>query len=102
MTIATSYEGIVAKHLADQGIDASVVHLDGAVETAIELGRRGDHRGRRRDRHLAAQRGSRGHRRADPEVGGRRYPPHRRAEATSRRCSSSCAASRAYWWPAAT
>src|SRR5690242_8720102 len=38
MTIATSYEGSVAKHLADQGIDASVVHLDGAVETAIELG----------------------------------------------------------------
>jgi ATP phosphoribosyltransferase len=38
MTIATSYEGIVAKHLADHGIDASVVHLDGAVETAIELG----------------------------------------------------------------
>ncbi|MEU2165584.1 ATP phosphoribosyltransferase [Streptomyces chengbuensis] len=38
LTIATSYEGIVAKHLADKGIDASVVHLDGAVETAIELG----------------------------------------------------------------
>ncbi|MDH2392778.1 ATP phosphoribosyltransferase [Streptomyces sp. HNM0663] len=38
MTIATSYEGVVAKHLADQGIEASVVHLDGAVETAIELG----------------------------------------------------------------
>ncbi|GAB3182751.1 ATP phosphoribosyltransferase [Streptomyces incanus] len=37
-TVATSYEGIVARHLADQGIDASVVHLDGAVETAIELG----------------------------------------------------------------
>ncbi|MFF1545612.1 ATP phosphoribosyltransferase [Streptomyces sp. NPDC058291] len=37
-TIATSYEGIVAKHLAEQGVDASVVHLDGAVETAIELG----------------------------------------------------------------
>ncbi|MGW4732261.1 ATP phosphoribosyltransferase [Streptomyces shenzhenensis] len=37
-TVATSYEGIVAKHLADQGVDASVVHLDGAVETAIELG----------------------------------------------------------------
>jgi ATP phosphoribosyltransferase len=37
-TIATSYEGIVAGHLADHGIDASVVHLDGAVETAIELG----------------------------------------------------------------
>jgi ATP phosphoribosyltransferase len=38
MTIATSYEGIVAKHLADNGVDAAVVHLDGAVETAIELG----------------------------------------------------------------
>ncbi|WP_434587977.1 ATP phosphoribosyltransferase [Streptomyces sp. A5-4] len=38
MTVATSYEGIVAKHLADNGIDAAVVHLDGAVETAIELG----------------------------------------------------------------
>ncbi|MGI5351073.1 ATP phosphoribosyltransferase [Streptomyces sp. CA-250714] len=38
LTVATSYEGIVAKHLADKGIDASVVHLDGAVETAIELG----------------------------------------------------------------
>ncbi|MFF5188915.1 ATP phosphoribosyltransferase [Streptomyces sp. NPDC000345] len=37
-TVATSYEGIVAKHLAEQGVDASVVHLDGAVETAIELG----------------------------------------------------------------
>ena len=38
MTVATSYEGIVARHLADNGVDASVVHLDGAVETAIELG----------------------------------------------------------------
>ncbi|MDX2675999.1 ATP phosphoribosyltransferase [Streptomyces soliscabiei] len=37
-TVATSYEGIVAGHLAEQGIDAAVVHLDGAVETAIELG----------------------------------------------------------------
>ncbi|MEV0114353.1 ATP phosphoribosyltransferase [Streptomyces sp. NPDC050844] len=37
-TVATSYEGIVAKHLADNGVAASVVHLDGAVETAIELG----------------------------------------------------------------
>ncbi|GGP47989.1 ATP phosphoribosyltransferase [Streptomyces melanogenes] len=37
-TIATSYEGIVAKHLAESGVEASVVHLDGAVETAIELG----------------------------------------------------------------
>ncbi|GGZ25093.1 ATP phosphoribosyltransferase [Streptomyces nitrosporeus] len=38
MTIATSYEGIVEKHLAEAGVDASVVHLDGAVETAVELG----------------------------------------------------------------
>ncbi|WP_328559376.1 ATP phosphoribosyltransferase [Streptomyces coelicoflavus] len=37
-TVATSYEGIVAAHLADRDVDASVVHLDGAVETAIELG----------------------------------------------------------------
>ena len=37
-TVATSYEGIVEGHLADNGVDASVVHLDGAVETAIELG----------------------------------------------------------------
>ncbi|MFM9367544.1 ATP phosphoribosyltransferase [Streptomyces sp. Da 82-17] len=37
-TIATSYEGIVARHLEERGVEASVVHLDGAVETAIELG----------------------------------------------------------------
>ncbi|MET7285941.1 ATP phosphoribosyltransferase [Streptomyces sp. NPDC005573] len=37
-TVATSYEGIVAGHLAERGVDAAVVHLDGAVETAIELG----------------------------------------------------------------
>ncbi|WP_329130057.1 ATP phosphoribosyltransferase [Streptomyces sp. NBC_01476] len=38
MTVATSYEGVVEKHLADNGVAASVVHLDGAVETAIQLG----------------------------------------------------------------
>ncbi|MGD6746775.1 ATP phosphoribosyltransferase [Streptomyces sp. BH106] len=37
-TIATSYEGIVGKYLAERGVEANVVHLDGAVETAIELG----------------------------------------------------------------
>ncbi|MET9223048.1 ATP phosphoribosyltransferase [Streptomyces sp. NPDC088197] len=37
-TVATSYEVVVEKHLADNGIEASVVHLDGAVETAIQLG----------------------------------------------------------------
>ncbi|GGO82188.1 ATP phosphoribosyltransferase [Wenjunlia tyrosinilytica] len=38
MTVATSFSGLVAKHLADNGVDASVVRLDGAVETAIKLG----------------------------------------------------------------
>ncbi len=38
MTVATSFSGLVTKHLADQGVDASVVRLDGAVETAIQLG----------------------------------------------------------------
>jgi len=36
--IATSFAGLVRKDLADKGIDASVVHLDGAVETAVTLG----------------------------------------------------------------
>jgi ATP phosphoribosyltransferase len=36
--VATSYQGLVEKHLAGQGISAEVVRLDGAVETAITLG----------------------------------------------------------------
>jgi ATP phosphoribosyltransferase len=36
--IASSYPGLVAKHLADQGVDAEVTRLDGAVETAVRLG----------------------------------------------------------------
>jgi ATP phosphoribosyltransferase len=36
--IATSYAGVLADHLADHGIEASVVRLDGAVETAVQLG----------------------------------------------------------------
>jgi len=36
--VATAYPGVVAKHLADAGIDATVVRLDGAVENAIRLG----------------------------------------------------------------
>jgi ATP phosphoribosyltransferase len=36
--VATSYPGLVEKHLADQGITAEVVRLDGAVETAVTLG----------------------------------------------------------------
>ena len=36
--IATSYGGLVRRDLASRGIDAEVVHLDGAVETAVRLG----------------------------------------------------------------
>jgi ATP phosphoribosyltransferase len=36
--IATSYGGLVRRDLAARGIDAEVVHLDGAVETAVRLG----------------------------------------------------------------
>ncbi len=36
--IATSYDGLVRRDLAERGVDAEVIHLDGAVETAIQLG----------------------------------------------------------------
>ena len=36
--VATSYPGLVEKHLAERGVNAQVVRLDGAVETAITLG----------------------------------------------------------------
>jgi ATP phosphoribosyltransferase len=36
--IATSYVGVVQRYLDEQGISAGVVHLDGAVETSIQLG----------------------------------------------------------------
>jgi ATP phosphoribosyltransferase len=36
--IATAYHGVVTKHLAQLGIAAEVVRLDGAVENAIRLG----------------------------------------------------------------
>lgn len=36
--IATSYAGLVAGYLAERGIIAGVVRLDGAVETAVRLG----------------------------------------------------------------
>jgi ATP phosphoribosyltransferase len=36
--IATAYPGVVGRHLADNGIAATVVRLDGAVENAIRLG----------------------------------------------------------------
>jgi ATP phosphoribosyltransferase len=36
--VATSYGGLLAKYLADHGVDAEVIRLDGAVETAVSLG----------------------------------------------------------------
>ncbi len=36
--IATSYSGLVERHLAEQGVEAEVIRLDGAVETSIQLG----------------------------------------------------------------
>ncbi|MGN6162479.1 MAG: ATP phosphoribosyltransferase [Marmoricola sp.] len=36
--IATSYVGVVRQYLAEQGIEAEVLRLDGAVETSIRLG----------------------------------------------------------------
>lgn len=36
--IATSYDGLVRRYLQEKGIEASVVRLDGAVESAVRLG----------------------------------------------------------------
>jgi ATP phosphoribosyltransferase len=36
--VATSYAGLVSAHLAEHRVEAEVVRLDGAVETAITLG----------------------------------------------------------------
>lgn len=35
--IATAYPGLLAHYLAEQGVDAQVIKLDGAVETAVRL-----------------------------------------------------------------
>src|SRR5690554_4070866 len=36
--VATSYDVLVGNYLAERGIDAAVVHLDGAVESSVQLG----------------------------------------------------------------
>ncbi len=36
--VATSYPGVVEAFLAERGVDAHVIRLDGAVETAVRLG----------------------------------------------------------------
>ncbi|WP_026877037.1 ATP phosphoribosyltransferase [Jiangella gansuensis] len=38
LRVATSYAGLLETYLADRGVDASVIRLDGAVETAVQLG----------------------------------------------------------------
>jgi ATP phosphoribosyltransferase len=38
LRVATSYPGLVAGYLAEAGVEASVIRLDGAVETAVRLG----------------------------------------------------------------
>jgi ATP phosphoribosyltransferase len=36
--VATSYPGLVGRFLADNGVDAALIKLDGAVESAVRLG----------------------------------------------------------------
>ncbi|WP_067974458.1 ATP phosphoribosyltransferase [Nocardiopsis trehalosi] len=38
LRIATSFEGLLERYLAERGIEARVIHLDGAVESSIQLG----------------------------------------------------------------
>jgi ATP phosphoribosyltransferase len=38
MRIATSYPGVVGRHLEQHGVEATVTRLDGAVETSVQLG----------------------------------------------------------------
>jgi ATP phosphoribosyltransferase len=38
LRIATSYAGVVRRHLERHGVDAVVTRLDGAVETSVQLG----------------------------------------------------------------
>ena len=38
LRVATSYPGLLSKFLTDHGVDVEVIKLDGAVETAVQLG----------------------------------------------------------------
>jgi ATP phosphoribosyltransferase len=38
LRVATAYPGLLEKHLVELGVDARIIPLDGAVETAIRLG----------------------------------------------------------------
>jgi ATP phosphoribosyltransferase len=38
LRVATSYPGLVTRHLSERGVEATVIRLDGAVETSVRLG----------------------------------------------------------------
>ncbi len=38
LRIATSYEGLLKRYLDERGVNARIIHLDGAVESSIRLG----------------------------------------------------------------
>ncbi|PSK98640.1 ATP phosphoribosyltransferase [Haloactinopolyspora alba] len=38
LRVATSYAGLLETYFGERGVDASVIRLDGAVETAVQLG----------------------------------------------------------------
>ena len=66
--IATAYPGVVQRYLAERGVNAEVIRLDGAVENAIRLGVADVDRRRGRDRRDPAPGRPGDLRRADPQV----------------------------------
>ncbi len=99
--IATSYVGVVRAFLEERGIEATVVRLDGAVESSIQLGVADVVADVVETGSTLRQAGLDGLRRADPGVGGGAHHPGRRRPARPGSRSSS-GGSRASWWPAAT
>ena len=80
--IATSYVGVVRRHLEERGIEATVIRLDGAVETSIQLGVADVIADVVETGSTLRQRRARGLRRVDPGVrGGADHPRRRRAAA---------------------
>lgn len=102
LRIATSYTGLVEQHLAEHGVKAAAVtKLDGAVETAVHLGVA--------DVIADVVETGTSLRNASTEVFGDLILVSdavvirpKGASTRTPRSSSSCAACRACWWPAAT
>ena len=99
--VATSYPGLVAQHLAEHGVTAEVVRLDGAVETAVQLGVADVIADVVETGIDAAGRRAGDLRRADPAVRGGPDPPPR-APSRTRRSRCWAAGCRASWSPGAT